>query len=687
MACLIPDELPRTATLAERRFAAMATRLPNGCVIYHQAETGGSSPDFVLVSPRLGIIAFEVMGCPPSIVTPHSIQCSRAWWEDAAAPPSNAIRAAGYLCGLAEEITRQAQANPSLWRSLHVQTGENAGKLRFPINRLVVMIEITSTMTTNWGPEGDKFFQCAAVIPANIFEQWEGLAGNALSQAIGERRPAGFPFDALRGREVDTIRGVLRPGIRLNATLGGPRALPPAGSVPPSLLDGLRESWANRVRVLTAEQEATVSAIVRSRAHRLVVGPPGSGKTVVLARAAGRLAEINHHAAAQPAILVLTYNKGIARALSTPIRDDAGAFSGAIEVSTFHAFVRAHYGIRFQPGETDAAFGELVLAAIAEREAAGQGPRRYKGILVDEVQTWDSSWLKCAIAHLSGDRNDCLVLAGDGGQQLYGRGSFTWKSVGFHYHISRRHLLTVNRRCPQEIQALAAPFAAPNAAGTGGQGAIVGVSETCAEAATILAIPPRVETAMPSGYRPLLLQCHNREGEIAAVLQAVRDALEGRWRGEPLVDGPLAPSDIGILYPRLVGGEKAFRHIEALAAGLNQICDAVWITPPGNRKAQRKNGAITIQTIHYATGLEYRLVIVIQADVLPWQRRDTRLRPSSRGPSNGAHGAAADEDRMLMYIAMTRSTELLMVTWSGDGSEYTQRLLRAHLRHDHAKPP
>jgi superfamily I DNA/RNA helicase len=75
-----------------------------------------------------------------------------------------------------------------------------------------------------------------------------------------------------------------------------------------------------------------------------------------------------------------------------------------------------------------------------------------------------------------------------------------------------------------------------------------------------------------------------------------------------------------------------------------------------SRLGQRSKGAnksnfspaIRVQTIHHAKGLQYRAVIFIWADLLPFGK-----------------GGDAEQGQKLFYVALTRATEFLAIVHSG----------------------
>jgi superfamily I DNA/RNA helicase len=75
---------------------------------------------------------------------------------------------------------------------------------------------------------------------------------------------------------------------------------------------------------------------------------------------------------------------------------------------------------------------------------------------------------------------------------------------------------------------------------------------------------------------------------------------------------------------------------------------AVWISNPRENNRSDFSPAIRVQTIRHAKGLQYRAVIFMWADLLPF-----------------AHSRNAEQGRKLFYVALTRPTEVLAIVHSG----------------------
>ena len=118
--------------------------------------------------------------------------------------------------------------------------------------------------------------------------------------------------------------------------------------------------------------------------------------------------------------------------------------------------------------------------------------------------------------------------------------------------------------------------------------------------------------------------------------------------------------DIAILYPRLPGREEAMRALQAKLRGGGT--PAVILSGPDAKGGLAEN-AVRIMAMHGSRGLQFRVVVLLWADLLSRRKDD-------------------DASRGLLYVAMTRAEDLLVVLHSGD-SPYLDELQAAieHARH------
>jgi superfamily I DNA/RNA helicase len=236
-----------------------------------------------------------------------------------------------------------------------------------------------------------------------------------------------------------------------------------------------------------------------------------------------------------------------------------------------------------------------------------------------------------------------LFIAGDGSQGLYRQRSkrFSWKSKGIQAQ-GRTEYLSENYRNAAKIYHLATRFSGPSTFG-----------EIDGETSALQTDHSRSVT---SGGNLFVIKERDRAGEISRVISLVSKLVDGKWEAE----GQFGPTkfdfaDIGIIYPRHRYQESLIT--ESLIPRLKTECNvpAVWVSDPSRLNRSDFSSAVRIQTIHHAKGLQYRAVIFLWADLLPFAgERDV------------------ESDRKLFYVALTRATELLAIVHSGQSTFVTE---------------
>ena len=277
-----------------------------------------------------------------------------------------------------------------------------------------------------------------------------------------------------------------------------------------------------------------------------------------------------------------------------------------------------------------------LLTALESGQA--RHSRFFSTIIVDEAQDFETSWYKCLLEAIDDPDDGDLIIVGDGSQGLYGNKKIVWKQIGIHAQgrtISKKFDLEVNYRNSREILELAAAFASK--------------SEDPENEETLVAleVDPR-KCKRSTGILPHLLHVASPMEEVQQVMRIVKGLLDGDWFG--LRVDPLRPEQIAIFYPYVA---KRDRHLlEQLASGLEKLAPAVWINRDPSQRNRIAEQAIKIQTIHSAKGLQYRAVIVMWSDLLPKQFGET----------------TEEDERKLMYVALTRPEDFLVLTTSRPSS-------------------
>ena len=405
-----------------------------------------------------------------------------------------------------------------------------------------------------------------------------------------------WPFPKLTPAQIDIFRSVIHPEVVIRAS-------------------------ETDLAVLDLRQERNARAL--GDGHRIVYGVAGSGKTVLLIARAKLLAEDP-----EKRILILCYNRLLAQHLAVAL-----AGHHQVTVTTFH-----RWGVDFSEGEEDGTFGEHLLARL-RGDAGLRG--RYDAVLIDEAQDWPCSWFQCARLALKEPETGDLMIVGDGSQSLYRKRDFSWADAGIHASgrmINRKFDLDRNYRNTAEILHAARTFSVPP--GSGMQG--------------VLALPVEPDTAIRSGPEPWLIRLDDATSEMhyaAALIETwLRGGLEIGGRRQRV-----KPGDIAVLYPR----RRPDAAATALCDRLNGFTRAV--LPAGDKPTGTlRDQAVKILPMHSARGLQFRIVLLLWADLLPspFKNRDDGI------------------DRGLLYVAMTRAEDMLVILHSGSSS-YVEELYRA----------
>lgn len=257
----------------------------------------------------------------------------------------------------------------------------------------------------------------------------------------------------------------------------------------------------------------------------------------------------------------------------------------------------------------------LIRAADAITEDTGFAERvhwRYRHLSVDEFQDVNPAQFRLVRA-LLGQTND-LCAVGDPNQAIYGWNGADVSLIGElpalipGIEVVR---LDENHRCTPQVVAAATAALGPT-----------------------VATPPRSATA--PGPMPVLTTYDSDRSEASGVAEAILDHL---------ADGA-APSDLAVLARTndlLAGVARELR-----AAGVPHR-----LAPGPEAPAQEEDGpAVELATFHRAKGLEWRAVWIVglEEGFVPIVHAQT--------------DAALDEERRLLYVALTRASTELFCSWA-----------------------
>ncbi len=425
----------------------------------------------------------------------------------------------------------------------------------------------------------------------------------------------------LSQKKLDTIRGIFHPESCLPDT---PRSIITIEHILYSKDDSddhdqPTTSPTEEMRVLSLAQEDVARYEIGS-GHRTLFGVAGSGKTMILIARARWLARRHP----KHKILVLCFN----RPLSLYIAKVLEEYNNII-VMTFHAWVREKIG--FEIDFDDSEYDSKLLDHLKERDV-----EKFHAILIDECQDWHSDWFKAILFAADDPVNGDLLIVGDGSQSTYNISvGFDWKDCGINpqpwRRINNKKTITFERnyRNTPQVTALAVAFA--HTGRWGGNHSGKGI---------LSLLPDPNECSRSNGSKPTLGQFSERMREMEFVAERI-NALLNTYRNLELCD-------FSIVYPGHFSPDKAREQFGMLFEKLDKklvLYDFVKGGKNRNHERLLEGNTVKILNVSLMKGLEQKVCFVIGLEEY-W-----------------------DSQKELLYVAMTRATDWLYLTWSGEVSE------------------
>jgi superfamily I DNA/RNA helicase len=375
------------------------------------------------------------------------------------------------------------------------------------------------------------------------------------------------------------------------------------------------------VKVMDMQQELLARSL--GEGHRVIHGVAGSGKTLILGYRCLYLAKLLH----KP-ILVLCFNITLAARLREMMAERG--VSDKVNVYHFHDWcgeqLRTYHVDR--PTSGGQYFDRLVESVITAVEKGEIPAAQYGAVMIDEGHDFEPDWLKLVVSMVDPDTNSLLLLYDDA-QSIYSKKSqldFSLSSVGVQAR-GRTTVLKLNYRNTDEILGFAYRFAcrylSPHDEG---------------EDRVPLVVP---ESAGRHGPPPAIKIFSSYEEEARYVAHIFR-----RLHDEQGVAWP----DMCVTYRSNWMGEKLQKAFQASGLPIQWLGNA-------KEKKQFSPGAdsVKLMTMHSSKGLEFPVVAVSGVGYMP--------------------GDGADKvcEAKLLYVAMTRSTEKLLLT-SHRETEFLEQL-------------
>ncbi len=377
------------------------------------------------------------------------------------------------------------------------------------------------------------------------------------------------------------------------------------------------------LQIMDLQQEQLARSL--GDGHRVIHGVAGSGKTMILSYRCQHLAQNN-----KP-ILVLCFNVSLAAKLRQMIQEPNKI--SRVKVRHFHGWcmdLLKKYNIPkpdSQEYQGEAYIKELVNLVITAVDAGKIPTGTYDAVMLDEGHDFKPEWLKLIAQMVNPETNSLLVLYDDA-QNLYGEKrskKFSFKSVGIQAQ-GRSTILKLNYRNIEQVLGVAYEFAREV------------MTPTTGDDDQVVLVQPT--SAGRQGTMPDLIKLHSFQQEVEYLAQRVQQLHE---RGTPW-------NEIAIIYRVKFMGDRIFNDFQQMQIPIE------WVNANNDsRNYHPDEPSIKLITMHSSKGLEFPIVCIPGVGYMPNENQEL-----------------AEETR-LMYVAMTRAMEQLIITCHRS-SEFTNRI-------------
>ncbi len=684
---------PNGCTPGERdAFNALRWNLTHGYFVWFEPTLFGQKrkprPDFTVWGPDIGIVVVEV----------EEASITGAYSPDQFMEQIHLTQQAeSYADNLRETIEQCRETAPNKYQSLLEKTGDHKGKLATPISAAVAFPSISHTA-----------WQAAELRLYDTSDEKSILLKDDLeSDLLMRLRDISSFRSDLSQAQLETLRQILFPEVRVPSSQG-PDVILDEDQIGPVIIDTTLPPRAEE--------------IAREPQIRLVRGVVGSGKTLILLLRAKFISEQNP----DWRILMLTYNKTLMNYLRESF-ERIGGDPERVEIVNFHkwcsdllppdtvftnpqtqmslkglitSILKTSNVTTFDPqflleefqwikeqmryenwenyldpkkvkrvgrgrglGRYEAQkrqeiydlflrynerllqnkMGDWADLPILVLEAIEKGfieeEKKYHAILIDEAQDFAPSWFRVAFGMVKPETN-MIFITGDGAQRIYRR-DFTWKELGLVITAQNSHILRRSYRSTREIIEVA-----------------LDVIQNSPELMTELEDAGDAFMDTEDDYVEF------RHGPLP-VLRAFESSMEEYdWIADEILSlskEEYSLKDIAILHRRREG-------VKEVAQALHRreiTCDSVTAT-------DATKPAVTTSTFHSAKGLEFEIVFICGLEEL---RMDEEIDVQS-----DEYQQLLDQERKLLYVAMTRARRMLNVTYSGSGPAWIVEQLKHKLQ-------
>jgi len=564
-------QIDKRCNAGERRVLHQLKRcLEDDYIVWHDVPLGPAArqPDFVILSPRWGVLLLEVKDWKRSTLVKADRDSVELNTPRGRVTDANPVRKAR---DFTLELVDMMQRDTSL---VHHE-GPFKGKLLFPYGWGAVFSNLRKADVE--GTDFDRVFAVDRVLLRDDLD--DTVAPDALQRRLWGMFTVHYPH-TLSLPQRDRIRWHLFPELRMS---------PPQPGLAFDDDSAAQIALPDLMEVMDLQQEQVARSL--GEGHRVIHGAAGSGKTLILIFRAQHLA-----AAARPdrPILVLCYGAQLAGRIDALLR--ARGVDERVQVRTFHAWcedlLRSYQLALPNTPRGKSAYFEALARSVDRAVQTGLVPAgQYTALLIDEAHDFEDAWLRLAARMVDPATNSLLVLYDDA-QSIFQkkRRAFSFSSVGIDAR-GRTSVLRLNYRNTAEVLALAAH---------------------CAQS---LLQTDLSDASRGDDQVPLVSPASaGRRGPLPVLIRARAAAEEAEWVAERIAAALAAganPSDCAVLCRTRYLMPPIERALHRRAIAVQSMESSAF------RRFDWRRQSVKLITLHSAKGLEFAHVIVAGLQALP----------------------------------------------------------------------